>query len=411
MRHENWASRQGGLVKSYDDQVREQIEQYAEVTDIHALPSIYHIWSHRFVLPGLRAVFGVDSMADFYAEGFLRGAQGVEQPRFISLGCGDGSVEIEVARALRARGLNDFVFECYDLSNILIGRFSAAIPDELRRYFRLMARDLNREAIQHPYNGVMANQSLHHMVDLEGIFAAVGDCLAPGGLFVTSDIIGRNGHMRWPETKLFVDYFWPLLAERQRWNVQLSRTEASFIDHDCSGEAFEGIRAQDVLSTILASGLQPARFFGFGGFIDPFVDRGFGHGLDPKNDDDVFLVTRVAQINEILLDVGAIKPTMMLAWFCKQPMESVHYRGRTAEAALRDPHQPPEWLAAAVADAGQHPVDPAYAYRGPNADTASLLANLAGAQTLVAEQAERIRAMEASTSWRITAPMRALRRR
>jgi len=47
--------------------------------------------------------------------------------------------------------------------------------------------------------------------------------------------------------------------------------------------------------------------------IDVFVDRCFRHNFDPSNADDAFLVRRIAFLNEVLLDAGLVRPTMMLA--------------------------------------------------------------------------------------------------
>jgi hypothetical protein len=47
--------------------------------------------------------------------------------------------------------------------------------------------------------------------------------------------------------------------------------------------------------------------------IDVFVDSCFGHNFDPSNADDAFLVRRIVFLNEVLLDAGLVRPTMMLA--------------------------------------------------------------------------------------------------
>jgi hypothetical protein len=39
---------------------------------------------------------------------------------------------------------------------------------------------------------------LHHVLNLEGLFGQIKSHLKEHGLFIISDIIGRNGHLRWP---------------------------------------------------------------------------------------------------------------------------------------------------------------------------------------------------------------------
>jgi SAM-dependent methyltransferase len=350
--------------KSYDDRVKEQIEQYRETENIHDLPSVFHIWSNASIGPGLEELYGVKDVNSFYVEAFVTAARnnsGV--PVFLSLGCGDGAVEIGIARTLLERGISEFRFICCDLSEILLSRFRAAIPSDLSRQIELRAGDLNDRAFDIRIDAAMANHSLHHMVDLEGIFKSVYDNLADHGIFVTSDMIGRNGHMRWPETRLFVDFFWPFLSSQQRNNVLLRRREIEFIDHDCSGESFEGIRSQDVLPLIIRQGFKAWKFLGCGGMIDVFVERCFGHNFDINNADDAFLIRRMVFLNDILLDAGLIKPTMMLAYFVKYPVEEMYFRNRSAQAAVRDTSSDPAWLADALKDFANLRSAPDFAFR------------------------------------------------
>jgi SAM-dependent methyltransferase len=362
--------KEASLPPSYEDQVRQQIEQYRDTENMHDLPQVFHTWSGNSVQPGLKAVFGVGSVNDFYAEAFLAAAEtNPAPPVFLSLGCGDGAVEIEIARTLRRRGLEAFRFVCFELSDILLDRFRAALPADLAPQFELIAGDLNAHVFQSKFDAVMANHSLHHIVDLEGVYKTTFDCLTDDGIFVTSDMIGRNGHMRWPEARVFVDFFWPFLTQRQRRNVLLRRQEASFIDHDCSTEGFEGIRAQDVLPLLLRQGFHAWKFFGCGGMIDVFVDRCFGPGFNMADADDVFLAHRIGFLNEVLLDAGLVKPTMMFAYFTKAPRpDSRHFRSRTAEGAVREPSSDPAWLADTLADFARAPTQPDYVFRDAPAD-------------------------------------------
>lgn len=434
------------LNRSYEDQLQEQIEQYRDTENMHDLPAAFHLWSSNYVQPGLTKVFGVNDINKFYVEAFVVAAKhNPGAPVFLSLGCGDGAVEIGIARSLLERGITRFRFACYDLSDILLSRFRAAIPSELAGQFDLIAGDLNEQSFHTRFDAIMANHSLHHMVDLEGIFRTAFDNLADQGVFVTGDMIGRNGHMRWPETRLFVDYFWPFMSERQRNNILLHRAEPQFIDHDCSTEGFEGIRSQDVLPLILAQGFKPWKFLGFGGMIDVFLDRCFGPNFDVSNGDDAFLIRRIGLLNEILLDAGLIKPTMMLAYFVKQPTDEVYYRNRSALSAIRQTSSDPLWLAGAVEDFARNPTDPRFVFKSrppapvrvefpPDSGTSELdeaRANAAyahatlremvtalrhaqheaaAAEARVMHQALRVQELENSSSWQLTAPLRVLAR-
>jgi hypothetical protein len=151
--------------------------------------------------------------------------------------------------------------------------------------------------------------------------------------------------MRWHETAIFIRMLWPLLDERKRYHHQHRRVYEVFEDFDCSTEGFEGVRAQDILP-LLVKTFSPRRFFATGGVIDPFIDRGFGHGFDMGREDDRRLLEFIADLNDALLDCGQIRPTLMLAHFAAEPAEERYYRNRTAAACVRDPADRPAWSAA-----------------------------------------------------------------
>ena len=87
----------------------------------------------------------------------------------------------------------------------------------------------------------------------------------------------------------------------------------------------------------------PYKFYGFGGFIDVLVDRGYGHGYDANDPSTVALLRCFADLNEIMLDAGMIKPTVMTAYFTKDNRGEIYYRERRATGCLRDANFDPSW--------------------------------------------------------------------
>lgn len=327
----------------YADRVRAQIDQYAETVNMHDLPDIFHFWSHNYILPAMGEVFGSNRVIDVYLSACLL------VPRdgtlsILSIGCGDGSVEVELAQELLKSGIDDFMIIGADLSPILLDHFRNKVAEQkLGRYFSVIEADLNGGQVRGPFDVIMANHALHHIVELEKLFDYSHRELKDHGIFATCDMIGRNGHMRWPETKAVIDMFWPLLKPKQRYQVQLQRYEETHVNHDCSTEGFEGIRAQDILPLMLER-FRPSKFVGAGGFVDLMVDRGYGHGFDHNDPDDVRMIRCMADLNEIMLDAGIVKPTIMLAHFVKYPCEEGTYRGRTAAGAVRLVNPQPEQI-------------------------------------------------------------------
>ncbi|QGM92738.1 class I SAM-dependent methyltransferase [Methylocystis rosea] len=328
----------------YAKKVQQQLEQYAEGFELHGLPNAYFYWSENFLRPGLNEVYGPIDLNDFYALPFIEGAAGKTRPRFLSIGCGDGANEIALARRLVERGLTDFELVCADLSAPLLERFEKSLDEDLRKFFTLSCVDLNRIDAEIPgsFDGVMASHSLHHIVELERVFAWVKRVLQPGCVFAINDMIGRNGHSRWPEAAVFIQMLWPILGKRQRYHAQLKRLYAQFEDLDCSSSGFEGVRAQDILPLLLAA-FSPRKFFAGGGLVDPFIDRGFGFGFDTNNEEDRRLLHFICQLNDALLDNGQITPTLMLAHFYGESGEEKYYRRRSARTSVRDPENTPKW--------------------------------------------------------------------
>lgn len=304
---------------AYAERLDAQIEQYRQVENIHDLPAIFHYWSNKHLRPRLNEVTGADSIADFYALPFSRAlARPGSGCRLLSIGAGDCSLELNVAKRLVQLGVRDFRLTCLEVSPHLLQRAAESIRKEgLGEYVEVCQDDINRWRPATRYAAVMANHSLHHFVELEHIFAAVEESLEGHGLFVSNDMTGRNGHMRWPEVLEFVESVWAFMPDRFKLNRQLDRFEEKFINWDCSNDGFEGIRAQDILPLLNARfGFES--FLAFGGIVDVFVDRAFGHNFDPGASGDTAFIDFLQLLNDRLIDGGLIKPTTMFAVMCKQ---------------------------------------------------------------------------------------------
>jgi SAM-dependent methyltransferase len=322
---------------TYSARLDAQIEQYRQVENIHDLPDIFHYWSNKHLRPRLNAVMGADSIADSYALPFAQAvcAAGSER-RLLSIGAGDCSLEVAVARRLIELGIRDFRLTCLEISPHLLARAQTLIDREgLAECVHVRRTDINEWKPDARYAGVMANHSLHHLVELEHVFSAVDESLEDGGLFVSNDMVGRNGHMRWPEVLEFVEGIWSFMPDRFKFNRQLGRFEANFVNWDCSNDGFEGIRAQDILP-LLTARFGFRAFLGFGGIVDVFVDRAFGHNLDPSSTSDAAFIDFLQLLNDRLIDGGVIKPTTMFAVMCKErDVESTSWRHWSPEFSVR----------------------------------------------------------------------------
>ncbi len=242
--------------------------------------------------------------------------------RFVSLGSGNCDLEVELARYLKERG-RSFTLECLDLNPAMLERGRrAAEAAGVVEHLRFVPSDLNSWTSDGSYDAVMASQSLHHVVNLEHLFDQVKRSLRAGGNFLISDMIGRNGHQRWPEALAMVHELWRKLPPSYRFNELLNSYEELYRSWDCSVEGFEGVRAQDILPLLLER--FPFRFFfGYGNLIDPFVDRAFGGHFDPATEWDRAFLDAVHARDEEEIRSGRLTPTHMIAIVANEVSECV----------------------------------------------------------------------------------------
>jgi len=329
---------QAAAEAAYAEKLRQQQQQYASGAEIHALPGIFDYWASRYVLPQIQQAFGANSITEIYAKPLAVLAQTHARCRFLSIGSGDCSEEIKIAQHLLAHGCSGFEIVGLEVADNLIAEGNAAIGRAgLDAFVKTQFFDVNRQAIDGPVHAYIAHHSLHHIVELERLFDLIERTLTAEGHFVTCDMIGRNGHMRWPETLQRVEEIWTSLAEAKKFHWQFKETHHAFVNWDCTYEGFEGVRAQDILPLLLQR-FSFAAFAACGGFVDPFVERGYGPNFSPDNAEDRAFIDRVATENDALLEAGTIKPTMMFADMVKKgPVETRVVGPRTPQHCVRIP--------------------------------------------------------------------------
>lgn len=325
---------------SYEIRLVEQMNQYESGDQIHDLPDIFHVWSEKHLQPKMNKVLGCSKVVDFYVNSIVDVFSSTNAPRsLISIGSGDCALEISIATDLISKGYCDFAIDCLEVSDNLISTGRSRIEHlGLSKYFNLMTVDINKwnPSPEKKYGIAIANHSLHHIIELESLFESIFNLLDYRGSFLTNDMIGRNGHMRWPEVLEFVDALWRLLGPEKKFNHQLKQQHDTYVNFDCSNHGFEGIRSQDILS-ILIRKFYFSKFLAFGGLTEVFFDRGYGNNFSKNSELDLAFMDLVELLNERLIDGGLIKPTMMFAELKKTACVTSFYRNWHPEFCLRKP--------------------------------------------------------------------------
>jgi len=323
----------------YVKRIEKEIQNYQHVENVHDLPPIFHYWSNKYLLPKFQSL-GISGVTEFFLEYVQRACHAIPEgtARVASLGAGNCDTEVEMAQKLLALNTRNFIIDCVDINPYMLQRGrDLAYNKKVGDYLRFLQTDIQDWSVGGQYDVVVANQSLHHFQELEVLFEKTLLALKEDGVFVISDVIGRNGHMRWPEALEYLNEIWSRMPDRYKYNHLLGRFEGKYENWDCSVEGFEGIRAQDILPLLLKS-FNFEVFLSYGNLTDIFIDRAFGHNFDAHSEVDRQFIDEVAELDEQLIENGQIKPTHVMAVMRKNFLEKPRcYKHLTPEFCVRDP--------------------------------------------------------------------------
>ncbi len=330
----------------YLKRIAQEFRMFENVEEVHKLPPIFIYWNDKYLLPRYKE-FGFSTSTDLYVQ-HLRSQcrdSGGRPCRFVSLGSGNCDVEIGLAVELSRADIDAFRIDCLEINPAMLERGRTLAKERgVEDKLSFVEADFNAWTPDGEYDAVIANQVLHHVVNLEGLFSAIGGALRDDGVFLTNDMIGRNGHKRWPETLDHVNRYWDRLPDSYKYDHALQRTYDAYPDFDLSSgylpgiePSFEGVRSQDVLP-LLVDRFDFELFLAHGGILDLFIDRSWGPNFDVDRPEDLAFVDEVAELQDRLLQSGEIKPTQMVAVMRKRWPHPPKVWGRlTPKYSVRDP--------------------------------------------------------------------------
>jgi SAM-dependent methyltransferase len=323
----------------YAARMQNEIEAYTAIENVHDLPVIAHYWSEKYLIP-IFVRFGFRNSVEFFRNyiGRVCANKAGSTVAILSVGAGNAATEINIAEWLRENGIENYAFECVDVNPEVLKRGLASASEKgFGDKFTFGTFDVNTWKPAHAYDVILAIQSLHHFVELELLFEKIYAALQPDGYFLADDMIGRNGHQRWPEALKLVKKFWSELPDKYKYNHGMKRIERTFPNSDHSEMGFEGIRAQDILP-LLTKCFYFEMFVGFGNIIDIFVDRAYGPNFDATNEWDRSFIDKVHAIDQMEIESGRLKPTHLLAAMTKQPVANAKfYKHLSPEFCIRRP--------------------------------------------------------------------------
>jgi SAM-dependent methyltransferase len=302
------------------------------------LPAIHDFWLRRYLTPKLRAC-GFADLESLVVDAVAAACRPSRaETAVVSLGAGACDAEVRLAGRLLERGVDSFVLTCVDPDPHLLAR-----GRQLARRHGVLSRlrfALAEVGSWDPRPGVavyLAHDALHRVAGLERLLDRLNRSLAPEGLLLACERIGRNRHRLWPEALAFVEAVWEALPARSKFDHTLGRGDDRFVNRERVRQGGDGLRAQDVLPLLLER-LHFELFVGYGGIVDPFVDRAYGANFDPHREAERGFLDELAQLDEVAIDAGLIKPTRMIAVLRRRPVESRRFfRHRSPEFCVRYP--------------------------------------------------------------------------
>jgi hypothetical protein len=297
----------------------EESNRFSASGDSHELPKIANWFSENVLSHQLIEHTGSKSFQDLVLQGIKNSRRSNTEFVLVSLGAGHGQIENELLQMVPSVSPGDTHFYAIDLfsPNDMI---ETQINGETYRLTRI-SQDLNKPTFPQDADMIIVHHALHHFVALEEIFHSIhGILLKNSGTLVIADMVGRNGHMRWPESLRAIRRIWRTLPQEKRYNNQFNRIWANFENWDCSSEGFEGVRSEDILKSLFQYFESSGSFF-WGGVLDPFIDRGFGDNFDPNNLKDLEIIKNVIEVESKLRDTGCLTATQVIGSFTPRKVQ------------------------------------------------------------------------------------------
>ena len=302
---------------TYDEKIKREIEIYKNNKNVSSdLPDIFHYWSNKYLKEMYTVIdTNVKDTISLYVY-YIKKFKNKSKILIGSFGSGNCNIEIEIAKKLIEEDCYNFEFNCIDINIEMLkrGRKSAE-ENNLVDKFKFIKSDIRDWKTNNKYDIFITEAALHHFVELEALFNKINLYMTDEGYFVINDTIGKNGHARWPETLNFINKIWNTLPKAKKYNHQFKRICDPYLNWDCTDPHgtpnFEGIRAQDILPLLI-------KYFNFesviwwGGLIEVFIDRGYGHNYIKNNIDDCKFIDNIHKLNEICIELNLIKPTQII---------------------------------------------------------------------------------------------------
>ena len=191
--------------------------------------------------------------------------------RALVLGCGSlGWLE----RALAGRGRFSSIVAC-DFAKDSVDRAKARAIELGLTSIEYRVLDLERDPLDGPYDAIFANDVLHHISDLEGLYLRIRAALKPTGKFLFNEYVGPNRFQYTDERMDLINRYFRVLPDRLRLDHvtgqvlwRRARLDRYKVEKE---DPTEAVRSEEVLP-LARHFFQPEKEYPYGGgLLNPLL--------------------------------------------------------------------------------------------------------------------------------------------
>jgi SAM-dependent methyltransferase len=227
--------------------------------------------------------------------------------RLLVLGAGSGWLE----RALARKDGIGSITAC-DFAGETVSAAERMARQEGLDQIRYLVRNLEVEPLpEGPFDAVFANDVLHHITNLEGLYKRIHEALAPEGKLLFNEYVGPN-RFQYSNARIgLINRYFRLLPDHLRFDpywdgLFWSKSRADPV-RLASDDPTEAVRSEDVLPLARNFFEVEAEYPYGGGLLNPLL-YGIIANFDEKNPYDAGLLRVLCHAEDRLTRSGDIEP-------------------------------------------------------------------------------------------------------
>jgi SAM-dependent methyltransferase len=226
--------------------------------------------------------------------------------RALIIGSGSGWLE----RAIAARGRFRSIVAC-DFAADSVARARAEMERAGLQDIEYRVVDLEHEPLGGPYDAIFANDVLHHITNLEGLYERIRESLHPSGKFIFNEYIGPN-RFQYSDHRLdIVNRYLRMLPDRLRYNRYLGSTmtkrDRPDAAHVAREDPTEAVRSEEVVPLARRYFRVDAEYPYGGSLLNPLLSE-IILNFDENDPEDTRLLQVLCDAEDRLIRSGQLEP-------------------------------------------------------------------------------------------------------